>query len=268
MRRWIVALAGPVIGVILVVLGLGGLDWFLRARLRNHPRFTASIFDIDCPTPASMARDQFLSEVADFGRLSNPLQILDDNLKARLEEAFAKHPWVAKVDRVEIADNQVIRIHLTFRQPVLAIPQPGRILAVDRQGVLLPGDAPVVGLVVWRGPLTSPLAKPGFLWGDKDIESTADILGVLASRSEYLSIKSAASRLGEVTFTTQNGSRILWGHFRNREAKEEADFQTKTNRIEEFCREREGQNSFAAPFELDLRPRDKKILRRLKGGIE
>src|SRR5205085_1645284 len=63
----------------------------------------------------------FLGEVQYLGGLPERLALLDDDLPGRLAEAFARHPWVEKVERVEVVPPGRVRARLTYRTPVLAV---------------------------------------------------------------------------------------------------------------------------------------------------
>ena len=38
-----------------------------------------------------------------------------------MQEGFAKHPWVAQVEKVEVVPPRSVRVALAYRQPVLAV---------------------------------------------------------------------------------------------------------------------------------------------------
>ena len=60
-----------------------------------------------------------------FAGMPDAVCVLDDGLPARLSAAFAKHPWVARVEAVEVVAPRRVRVRLTYRTAVLRVPGPG-----------------------------------------------------------------------------------------------------------------------------------------------
>src|SRR5258708_14839354 len=166
MRRWLFPILGPLAGIALLLLGLIWLDRALRDQVREEPRFLLRFDEIEVKTPKTIDRQNFLAEVKQAGGFPDKLRLLDEDLGDRLKEAFAKHPWVEEVLRIEILASPGLRVELICRTPVLAVPQQGPTLAVDGKGILLPHDALSDALPIWRGPNSLPLGAAGTLWGD------------------------------------------------------------------------------------------------------
>ena len=118
-------------------------------------------------------RGAFLDEVQYLSRLPDRLSVLDDNLSQRLSAAFAKHPWVEKVDRVMVEAPRRISVRLTLRRPVLAVPTAEGLIAVDHVGVRLPKNANIVGLPIFEGTAPPPQGPSGTKWGDAQVERQA-----------------------------------------------------------------------------------------------
>jgi hypothetical protein len=170
---WLVPLLAPVLAAGLVVLGLIAAGRAARKHLRDADRFTTAFTDIDCVPPPGQGRQDFLSEVRYLAGLPDRLTLLDEDLPARLADAFARHPWVEKVARVERVPPRQVRVRLTYRTPVLAVPQSGQLRAVDRFGILLPATAAVQGLPVFPGDAPAPAGPAGTPWGDAAVEQAA-----------------------------------------------------------------------------------------------
>jgi hypothetical protein len=173
MRRTLVQalvllLGGVIVLAALIVLGQWARDW-----LRQQDRYAVAFADIDCPPPPGMERAAFLGEVQYLGSLPDRVQVLDDGLAARLNEAFARHPWVRKVERVEVAPAGQVRVHLAYRTPVLVVPLAGQVRAVDADGILLPASASTEGLPVFPGTAAPPQGPAGTPWGDAAVEAAA-----------------------------------------------------------------------------------------------
>src|SRR5262249_57365216 len=72
------------------------------------------------------------------------LDLLDSELVEKIADAFAMHPWVAKVARVEKRFPAYVNVELEYRRPVLVVkldaPGDEGLLFLDKQSVLLPSS--------------------------------------------------------------------------------------------------------------------------------
>jgi hypothetical protein len=189
-KRWagglVLKLAAPLLGLALFVAGLIVLGEYAQQQLRDRDRYTLSFADIEClPVPPYQTRRDFLDEVQYLARLPVRLRLLDADLPQRLAEGFAQHPWVRKVEQVEVTAKQV-RVRLTYRRPALAVRRGDRVRVVDADGVLLPKGAPAAGLPVFAGEAPRPAGPTGTRWGDAEVEEAARKAG--QSRSSTRSI--------------------------------------------------------------------------------
>jgi hypothetical protein len=173
MVTWIGKSLALVLVVGLVLVGFILLGRLALESLRPRDRHTVAFGDIDCAPPPGQARADFLDEVQYFGSLPGRLQLLDKGLPERLARGFARHPWVEKVQRVEVVPPGVVRVQLVYRAPVLAVPLAGGLRAVDEHGVLLPSSAPTAGLRVFPGSALPPVGPVGTRWGDAAVEAAA-----------------------------------------------------------------------------------------------
>jgi hypothetical protein len=169
-RTW---LFKSVLLLSLVALFLGGVIWAGRwGREQLHER-NIPFTDIECATPVGMERKKFLEEVQYYApALPGHVNLLDEQLPQKLLEGFARHPWVEKVDAVEIKPPMRIVVTLTHRTPALAVKFGGELLAIDRSGVLLPKDAPTLGLPIYPVDAKAPQGV-GLRWGDPNVEAAA-----------------------------------------------------------------------------------------------
>jgi hypothetical protein len=171
--RWLLVWFAPALGVGLLVAGVFLLGKIARDHLRGLDRYTIAFAEIDCTPPAGQTRADFLDEVQYLTDLPDQLRLLDDDLPARLAEAFARHPWVEKVERVEIIPPRQVRVRLSYRTPVLAVKVAGQTRAVDVHGILLPATAVTRGLPVFPGQAPPPAGPAGTRWGDAAVEAAA-----------------------------------------------------------------------------------------------
>jgi hypothetical protein len=163
----------PLAAAGLLLLGLVALGKLARHRLRDEARYSLPFEAVECPAPPGSERVPFLGEVQYLARLPDRLRLLDEDLPRRLADAFARHPWVERVEAVEVTPPEGVRVRLRFRTPALAVPQPGGVRVVDRRGVLLPASAPDAGLPVYPGVAPPPRGAAGEPWGDPAVEAAA-----------------------------------------------------------------------------------------------
>jgi cell division septal protein FtsQ len=172
-RRWLLKM---LLLLVVVAAFLGGIiflgQWALE-HIRHQDRYNVPFSEIQCTPPPGMTRAQFLDEVVYLARPVETLQLLDEDLPHKLSAAFAKHPWVEKVDGVDIKPPREVRVRLTQRQPVLAVRTSEGLIAVDRHGVRLPKDAPTSSLPIFEGDANPPKGPAGTLWGDPKVEGAA-----------------------------------------------------------------------------------------------
>lgn len=161
----------------LVGLFLAGLIWAGRwglDQLRGRDRYDVPFRDIECEPPVGMPRRDFLDEVRYVApAIPERLNLIDDDLPTQLKDAFSAHPWVERVDSVEIKPPKRVVVALTHRTPVLAVKIGDKVHAVDGQGVLLPGNAPTIGLPVYDQEAPPPKGAAGTRWGDANVEAAA-----------------------------------------------------------------------------------------------
>lgn len=167
--RCLVVLAGAG----LFVLSLTLLRQSLGPRLRFEPRYGLAFSDLTCQPPPPLKADVFLAEVQYLSGLPDRLSVLDPDLPRRLAGAFARHPWVERVERVELAAPRRASVRLVYRQAVLAVANGRELRAVDRHGVLLPAGAATAGLPVYPRRADPPVGEAGERWGDPAVESAA-----------------------------------------------------------------------------------------------
>jgi hypothetical protein len=176
MGRW---LFRSLILFLIVTTLLGGIilaGWWSLEQIRGRDRYLLAMQDIDCPVPPGMARAEFLEEVQYHSQLPDRLSLVEEDLGTKLAQAFQRHPWVSQVKEVRIKPPRLVQVHLTFRQPVLAVRVGDSLRTVDGQGILLPRKAPTEGLPIYPRPVPPPLGPEGTPWGDPGVETHARTL--------------------------------------------------------------------------------------------
>lgn len=259
MQKWIVQAGMPILGVLALLLGLIVVGGATRAALYDRAAYTIAVSEIDCVPPEGMTRTEFLAEVRQLAKLSERVHLLDDKLTGRLARAFALHPWVESVRRVEInGRGSSLRIEMVKRQAVLAVclsgdtvPQDGSALietwsgtrrnvlmparAVDRCGVLLPVSAVHSRLPVLTTKVNAPLGTAGESWGDPRVSIAAATVGFLQPQLARLELADCDLDIvqGQAVFR-KPGVRVVWGHAPGQERAAEAPAKVKLQRLLDY----------------------------------
>lgn len=171
--RRILKVLAPLVGVALLLLGVIALGRMAWDQLRERERFQVSFSDIECTPPPRQGRIEFLDEVQYLSAMPQKLRFLDDDLAERLSRAFARHPLVAQVKRVELIAPRQVVVRLVYRTPVLVVRWADHERVVDGWGVLLPKSTPSRGLPVYPGQAPPPKNPEGKPWGDPAVEAAA-----------------------------------------------------------------------------------------------
>jgi hypothetical protein len=258
LSSWLLRAAGPPLAAALVVLGLVALAGPALEWLRGRERYFISFSDIECQPPGGLSREEFLQDVQYIAGLPDaPLDVLDDGLAARLEAAFARHPWVERVLRVDVGPRRV-RVSLTYRTAVLTVPLAGGPpRAVDGGGVLLPEAATDPEAPTLRGPVRRPAGPPGEPWGDERVAAAARTAAALRPHQAQLKITSLDVVEGEIQLQWSPGT-VVWGRPPGDEAAGEATADEKVRRLLEFAGGHDGGR-----WAVDLRPATGAVVKQL-----
>jgi len=142
--------------------------------------------NINCSLPPVLSKEEFLNEVRYLGNLKEEYDLLEEGILARIFNAFQVHPWVQKVVDVQREGPQKIKVILEFRTPALVVPitpikdqieAVDKFRVVDVNGVILPKNAPQIGLPILALPLPFPTDKAGVQWKNEQVISCAKIIG-------------------------------------------------------------------------------------------
>lgn len=242
-RKFTAWLFGPgrpfVISILLFGL-FGGGAWFAwrkhRDRILGSAEYRIGAEQVEITPLPNWIHSDIRADVFRDPRLDGPLSIMDDELVDRVREAFAQHPWVAKVTRVVKQYPASVKVDLVYRQPICTVAIPGDVLAVlvvDAEGVVLPSEdfSPVEAS---RYPCLvdvdrKPVGPAGRRWGDAKVIGGAEIAAALGPACDVFKIRKivplpadptvftpggsgVASREPFFALETQGKKRILWGY--------------------------------------------------------
>jgi hypothetical protein len=201
------------------------------------------------------------------------MSVLEDGLTKRICDAFEMHPWVARVNRVNMQPPAKIVVDLEYRQPIAWVEVPdgmvpghrGGWLPIDKDSLLLPDegfqqDPPELPLV--RIDRLLPCGPIGTAWGDPRVAGAAAIVTILGDQWRELGI-AGISGVADYSITSSlpttryellspKGKRIIWGAAPGKEPPSEPDAIQKLHLLGEFVR-RHGPIDSAAQLGIDLR---------------
>jgi hypothetical protein len=112
LRIWVVT-----VGAGLLLLGVVVAGKLTRDAVCNWDRYNIAFAAIDCTSPPGQDRLDFLAEVQYLAGMPNRLSVLDAGLASRIADAFARHPFVEKVEKVSILPTRQVKVRLHFRIP-------------------------------------------------------------------------------------------------------------------------------------------------------
>lgn len=176
-RRSVLAIAVVLLAIVGMVFALGLLGDAALQRLSGHGRYRVRFADVQCESPRGMDRAAFLTEVRYLSEFPETFHALGDGERERLAAAFAKHPWVERVDGVNVEPGNVVRASLAFRQPALAVRvEGGTVRLTDSSGVLLPECDVPPGMVELLNAVPPPSVNAGEPWPDDTVRRAIDLI--------------------------------------------------------------------------------------------
>jgi hypothetical protein len=250
-----------VVLILLVGLFVGGafFAWTnLKGRILAAPEYQIGPEQVEVtPQPPWIPQSDVRAEVLHTPMLDGRLSIMEDDLVKRIADAFARHPWVAKVGQVSKGRGWV-KVVLVYRKPVCMVKLPdGGLLPVDIEAVLLPGreTGDITPTEAARYPKLwgvdcEPTGLAGTRWGDARVIGGAEIAAALGDKWEPMRLdhiepsaadavalpESVAGRSAEPLFTlvTRAGTRIAWRYAPGANAVGELSAAEKLARLQRY----------------------------------
>jgi len=254
-------------GVAIAALAIG---WYAVWR-RVGPGVLASedyrvtVEKVDVTPPPDWIHTDIRGEVFRAASFDRSLSLTDDDLTERIAGAFALHPWVARVGRVEKRHPARVVVEVEYRRPVCMVEVLGELLPVDAEAVLLPKEdfSPVEASAYPRlvGVKTPPVGATGERWGDARViggAAIADVLGEVWEKMNLAVIVPSEPPIpgvtADLTFTlvTRLGTRIFWGRPPGRDGPGEIPAEEKLARLEEYFKRYGTLEGRDGPQELDI----------------
>lgn len=267
-RRRVLAIVA--LGVVGMLAFGGQAAWKLAAPLIvNRERYLLRAEAITITPPPEWISADVRGQVIHNAGLDGRLSVLDPGFFQAVSNAFALHPWVKSVDKIEKSQGPAVEVTLTYRKPVAVIDAPngngGQLLPVDERAVHLPaGDVPLIRRE--RLPrLTNIVGLPpeGQAWDDGRVPGGVQIAMGLADVWEAWHLQEIApsARL-EVrgdrqyfvyTIVTRGRTQINWGAAPLAGAPGEHEFAVKLARLKQCVEEHGPLNTPEAPGTVNVR---------------
>ncbi len=195
------------------------------------------------------------------------LALLDRDLVEQVAQAFALHPWVKSVVRVEKKHPSQVAVELEYRRPVMVVkidaPEEQGLLFLDEESVLLPsGDfAPSQARNYLRigAAGETPTSVYGTPWGSERIAGAARVAAAWGEQWQALGlywIVAARNSAGEFTYelrTQDDKARVVWGATIGRESASEPAAGQKIAALAEYVNDKGPLGKSGEAVVIDLR---------------
>ncbi|HEX6961684.1 MAG TPA: hypothetical protein VF175_07450, partial [Lacipirellula sp.] len=192
-------------GKVLVVLGVAlffGLGvkavWQKAAPIvANRERYILPAERITMTPQPEWIVAEVCGQVIHNSGLDGRLSILDADFAQNVRHAFALHPWVASVERVQKDFPPAVHVEVTYRRPVAVVETAsGELLPVDASGIHLPAeDVPLIRRQ-YLPRITGVVGQPpiGQKWADARVEGAIEIVTLLGENWEPLHLAAISPR--------------------------------------------------------------------------
>lgn len=256
---------------LLAVVFLPYLPW-MTPDLSTRPEYQIDWNSVHVTATPRGVPVRIVDEVRTQAQLPQRLPLLQPGLAKQLAQAFAAHPWIAHVDRVEVKRQRRIDVDLTYRRVALVVETSRGFYPVDSHSVLLPPTdfAPedVSRLPVCRNIKTLPQGAAGEQWGDTVVECAARIADSLAPGGDTekhwkrlglaaigAPVPQSADPLPEdlsFDIITRGGSLIRWGRAPGADTLEPS-VEQKLARLGQIVQNQGSLDAPGGPFKIDIR---------------
>ena len=240
----------------------------------QNGKFQMSVDRIDLTPATRWTPHDIVESVAKNHPDWSDRSLLESSLAADLAAAFAQHPWISQVDRVEKTRQGRVIVQVTYRTPVAMIETHRGLYPVDAQGVLLPPNdfslAESDQLPHLRQIRTMPSGPAGTVWGDPLVVSGVKLCAALMPEGNLEShwvrygleaIVAPLAPLGTAEITpeppvfellTLGGRRIIWGRPPGDDSLEPTVTQ-KLGRLDSYLRQQKSLDQPVGAYRIDIR---------------
>ncbi len=268
-RPWAIATAAA---ICLLPVVWGGFSR-LSTELNQVESFRIDWASIEVSELPDWVPPTLREQVAAAAGIEGDLSILDDGLAVKIAEAYAAHPWVKSVNRVQVGPLTRVRIDVTFRRPCALVRTTAGLYPIDETGVVLPPadfavtDEQRFPIIEHRHSL--PQGPAGTHWGDLAVLAAARLADFLAPAGD-LSLVWAPLQLTEIVIPqpagdatgadqipleirTRGGSVIEWGLAPGVDSPREPTATAKLERLQKYHSDYGSFEAPHGPYRFDIR---------------
>jgi hypothetical protein len=282
---WLLGAGRPVLILAVLIGAVGGGTYLayrkFKPRIFASPEYQVGLEQVEItPQPAWIHTD-VRAEVFSDARLDGTLSLVDDELVDRIKNAFAQHPWVARVNRVAKrypSSSSSVQVELAYRRPACMVESPGGVYAVDVEGILLPSKD-FTAVEPSRYPRLArvdrdPMSPPGRIWNDVKVLGGAQIAEALAPVWDSMRLAyivpmpdesapagAAGPRANEPVFylltravTPRQATQIRWGYAPGAKIPGELSAEEKVGRLKQYVAKNDSLDDPSGKrLQLDIR---------------
>lgn len=275
-RQWVTKHARWVIlGVMLLVCGVASRRVWesIHAELANSPHYkiTADTLHFTPEAQPPWIRSDVKAQVLRDSGIANSMTLLDPpaDIQRRLVDAFELHPWIRKVDQVDLAGPGRIEMTVTYREPVAVAEvltgESQELLPLDALAVRLPDNELTDVEKSYLPRITDIEDRPqvGEAWSDIRMQGAAQLADRLRSVWEqYCLMDIVPSTYPEVQrshrfytyeLRSSGGTVIRWGAAPGFSPPGESSFEDKLARLAGWINSNSSLDSINAPKSIDVR---------------
>jgi hypothetical protein len=259
---------GLVLTALVLAVAIGGAvyAWQRWGQPAMHAAdYVVTPEQISVSPPPAWIRADVKAEALRSAAISR-LDLRDRGLVERVAGAFALHPWVAKVVRVEKSHPARVRVELEYRLPVAAVEVADRgeagLVFIDERSVILPSHdfAPGQGKDFLRiaGGQETTAGVYGTPWGSERIAGAARLAALWGQRWQPLElyrIDTTQPPGGELVYElkTRRGVRVIWGTMPGTESARDVSAEQKIAALEHYVHDKGPLEREGGPAVVDLR---------------
>jgi hypothetical protein len=261
----------PFWGVVTALAVVGWIAWSkFGGTVESSPHYQLSLESIVVTGKPDWIKADIRVEALRNAGIDLPATVLDDRLSERVAQAFAFHPWVARVKQVRKTAEPSIEVDLEYRRPVcmVELPEGLGLYAVDAEATLLPsGDflepARTASYPRLGGVTSVTVGRAGSRWNDQRVIGGAKIAAVLENSWQSLQLvrilpSEGPPAAGGAPFEllTRGKTKIIWGSPPGNEGSGEMTADQKIAALGRYVAAHGKLDSGGKPQQLDLRGRD------------
>ncbi|MFO1020965.1 MAG: hypothetical protein U0903_09745 [Planctomycetales bacterium] len=263
LRRWLhpAPIVVSLVFVAVVVAVTTAPRWL--PDLNRNPAYQVRAEQIRITPPPPWVPQDFVQRVLTDSKLPETLSLLDRDLVEEVANAFRRHPWVSKVEKVHKGYPGELSVEMRYRYPVAMVRVTNRLFPIDEQGVLLPEQDFTPEEAALYPQITkiasAPPLQAGQVWKDPLVKEGAQIATHLATNWKDFHLETIAAPSPEAgeedksfSLWTTGHTQILWGRQNENPSSVELTAKQKLGRLIEYSSRFQGFDG-RGPYYIDIR---------------